>query len=84
MLSLSLPLSLFLSLSLSLSLSPLPLQEAHLFLVCMSHSHPLIVGLQCDGCKSTIKATWYRDMDYDEDLDLCPKCFESKYTRGYT
>ena len=53
-------------------------QEAHLFLVCMSHSHPRIVNLRCDGCESKISAQWYRDMDYDEDLDLCPKCFEGK------
>ena len=62
--------------------SPLPfhlpsLQEAHLFLVCMSHSYPHIVGLNCDGCETSITGrSWYRDMDFDEDIDLCQTCFE--------
>ena len=42
-------------------------------------AHEFKIGVQCDGCGSSITTHWYRDMDIQEDCDLCSRCFESKW-----
>ena len=49
-----------------------------MFLVAMAPSSDGVVQVECDGCGTLINGKWYRDMDIDEDLDLCSTCF----TRG--
>ena len=34
--------------------------------------------VNCDGCRTKVEAAWYRDVDVDEDCDLCESCFRSK------
>ena len=53
-------------------------QESHLFLVAMAPSSGGVVQVECDGCGTLINGKWYRDMDIDEDLDLCSTCFTRK------
>ena len=46
-----------------------------MFLVAMAPSSGGVVQVECDGCGTLINGKWYRDMDIDEDLDLCSTCF---------
>ena len=46
-----------------------------MFLVAMAPSSGGAVQVECDGCGTLINGKWYRDMDIDEDLDLCSTCF---------
>jgi len=58
-------------------LPSIPCQEAHLFLVRLSR-HVDRISMQCDNCSSSINGRWFRDMDEDEDFDLCKSCFEGE------
>ena len=59
-------------------------QESHLFVVAIAPSSPEFVQVQCDGCGATINGRWYRDMDIEEDLDLCSNCFTRELSRART
>ena len=38
------------------------------------HKSNLSISVQCDGCRSNISSTWYRDLEA-RDLDLCSTCY---------
>ncbi len=35
-------------------------------------------SVNCDGCRTRIENAWYRDVDIDDDCDLCQSCFKSQ------
>ena len=34
--------------------------------------------INCDGCGIKIEGPWYRNIDIDDDCDLCQTCFTSE------
>ena len=44
------------------------------------HSHGVFVS--CDGCHSTVRGVWHRDIDIEDDCDLCNTCFLGEGRRG--
>ncbi len=56
------------------------MQAVHLFVVAYSLTAQDLVTVSCDGCGTTIDhgARWYRNMELEEDLDLCTNCFTSE------
>lgn len=53
-----------------------------MFVVAIAPSSPEVVQVQCDGCEAIITGRWYRDMDIEEDLDLCSNCFTREQSRA--
>lgn len=49
-------------------------------MVAYSPAVPNFVTVNCDGCGNDIPhgTYWYRDMEIQEDLDLCKTCFTSE------